>query len=224
MTFLPINSLALYVLAIVAGAHLIDMALFGGILFVLVPEILKQFGVPLEWGNIVFAHPRRPGADVQLEPRPGHPQRDLPTAAQAARPGHRREAASTRSNGGETVPIPTGTGRTLLTVRDVGVEFGAVKALQHGDAGRHGGLHRRADRPERRRQVHVRRRAHRVPAAAHGRVRAGRSPARRASSSHQRAKLGLRRTYQQDRVPPTLTVGAFVDFVTNGQASAGRDR
>ena len=55
MTFLPINSLALYVLAIVAGAHLIDMALFGGILFVLVPEILKQFGVPLEWGNIVFA-------------------------------------------------------------------------------------------------------------------------------------------------------------------------
>ena len=51
ITFLPINSLALYVLAIVAGAHLIDMALFGGILFVLVPEILKQFGVPLEWGQ-----------------------------------------------------------------------------------------------------------------------------------------------------------------------------
>jgi len=36
---------------------------------------------------------------------------------------------------------------------------------------------------------------------------------------HQRAKLGLRRTYQQDRVPPTLTVGAFVNFVANGKAS-----
>ena len=36
--------------AIVVGAHLIDMALFGGILFVLIPEILKQLRVPLEWG------------------------------------------------------------------------------------------------------------------------------------------------------------------------------
>ena len=36
------------------GSHLIDMALFGGILFVLIPEILKQLRVPLEWSSIAF--------------------------------------------------------------------------------------------------------------------------------------------------------------------------
>ena len=36
---------------------------------------------------------------------------------------------------------------------------------------------------------------------------------------NQIARLGLRRTYQQDRVPSTLTVGAYLKFVSQGKAS-----
>ncbi|MFZ4355493.1 ABC transporter permease subunit, partial [Enterococcus gallinarum] len=44
-SFTTIQSLALYVLAIVSGSYLIDMAVLGGILWVLVPELLKRFGI-----------------------------------------------------------------------------------------------------------------------------------------------------------------------------------
>ena len=53
-SFTPLQSLALYVLAIMSGAHLIDMAIFGGILWVLVPELLKRWGIPQDWGFVVF--------------------------------------------------------------------------------------------------------------------------------------------------------------------------
>ncbi|MBP0500831.1 branched-chain amino acid ABC transporter permease, partial [Mycobacterium tuberculosis] len=37
-----------------SGAHLIDMAILGGILWVLVPELLKRWGVPQDWAFVVF--------------------------------------------------------------------------------------------------------------------------------------------------------------------------
>lgn len=39
-------------------------------------------------------------------------------------------------------------------------------------------------------------------------------------SASKRARLGLRRTFQQDRVPPTLTVEAYVRFVARRRLSA----
>ena len=53
-SFTPLQSLALYVLAVMSGAHLIDMAILGGILWVLVPELLKRWGVPQDWAFVVF--------------------------------------------------------------------------------------------------------------------------------------------------------------------------
>ncbi len=53
-SFTPIQSLALYILAVMSGAYLIDMAIFGGVLWVLVPELLKRWGVPQDWGFVVF--------------------------------------------------------------------------------------------------------------------------------------------------------------------------
>lgn len=54
-TFQTLNSLGLYLLSIVVDAHLLDMALLGALIFVLVPEILKQFKLSLDWANILFA-------------------------------------------------------------------------------------------------------------------------------------------------------------------------
>jgi branched-chain amino acid transport system permease protein len=39
------------------------------------------------------------------------------------------------------------------------------------------------------------------------------------SAPHQRARVGLRRTFQQDRVPPSLTVYEYMDFIARGKTS-----
>jgi branched-chain amino acid transport system permease protein len=215
MTFLPINSLALYVLSIVAGAHLIDMALFGGILFVLVPEILKQFKVPLEWGNIVFAI-----LGVQALTTNSNLGQNIRNALFRRR-RKRMGVAEMHLDmlaEGESIPIPTGSGRVLLTVSNLGVAFGAVKALDGvsleveegtilGLIGPNGAG----------KSTFVDALTGFLPQHTGEFVLDGVSLA--GMLVHQRAKLGLRRTYQQDRVPPTLTVGAFASFVTRGQAA-----
>lgn len=215
-TFLPINSLALYVLSIVAGAHLIDMALFGGILFVLVPEILKQFKVPLEWGNIVFAilGIQALTSNTNL----GQQIRNALFRRRRKRMGIAEKNLGTLAEG-RSAPIPVGSGSTLLRVSDVGVDFGAVKALNavslevmdgtiHGLIGPNGAG----------KSTFVDALTGFLPQHTGEFVLDGVSL--EGQLVHQRAKLGLRRTYQQDRVPPTLTVGAYVQFVARGEASA----
>src|SRR5690625_1447198 len=53
-SFTPLMSLALYILAVMSGAYLVDMAIFAGVLWVLVPELLRRWGVPQDWGFVIF--------------------------------------------------------------------------------------------------------------------------------------------------------------------------
>jgi branched-chain amino acid transport system permease protein len=215
LTFLPINSLALYVLSIVAGAHLIDMALFGGILFVLVPEILKQFKVPLEWGNLVFAvlGVQALTSNTNL----GQGIRNALFARRRKRQGVAEKNLEALADA-EVAPIPGGTSTTLLSVRNVGVRFGAVTALDDVSlAIKEGTIHGLIGPNGAGKSTFVDALTGFLPHHT-GEFVLGGTPLR-GVLVHQRARLGLRRTYQQDRVPPTLTVGAFVDFVARGQAS-----
>ncbi len=202
-TFVPQQSLALYVLSIVVGSHLVDMAIFGGTLFVAIPEILKRFGVPQDWGLVLFgvlgvqalASKSNLGQTIRdaLVRRRG----PLPAPAPLAQP--------------PTAPSRA-VERQLLEVCKLGVTFGATRALQDVDLELSSG------------QVH----------ALIGPNGAGKSTlvdalsgflprhsgtiifdgTRLGRSSPTRvARLGLRRTYQQDRVPTGLSVGAYVRFV-----------
>jgi branched-chain amino acid transport system permease protein len=209
VSFLPISSLAMYVLTIVVGAQLIDMALFGGILFVLVPEILKQFKIPLEWGNLVFAV-----LGIQALTTNSNLGQDIRNAL--FRRKRKNQAPIEAHLEGESledaVKIPEGNGKILLRVEDLGVEFGAVKALQHvnieveqgtilGLIGPNGaGKSTFVDALTGFLPHHT------------GEITLGDQPLR-GKAPNQIARLGLRRTYQQDRVPTTMTVGAYVRFV-----------
>lgn len=216
MTFLPINSLALYVLSIVAGAYLIDMALFGGILFVLVPEILKQFKVPLEWGNVVFAV-----LGIQALTTNSNLGQDIRNAIFRRRRRNQpiAEKDLTTHTGAEVVAIPIGTGRTLLSVSGLGVAFGAVKALDNVDITVEEGTILGLIGPNGAgKSTFVDALTGFLPHHTGEIVLDGASL--RGIPVHKRALLGLRRTYQQDRVPPSLTVGAYVRFVTRGLAKS----
>ncbi|MDH6536121.1 branched-chain amino acid ABC transporter ATP-binding protein/permease [Aurantimicrobium minutum] len=216
VSFLPISSLSMYVLTIVVGSHLIDMALFGGILFVLVPEILKQFKIPLEWGNLVFAV-----LGIQALTTNSNLGQDIRNAIfrrrrknQGAVENHLDEDVIE-----ESVKIPEGNGNIILRVEGLGVAFGAVKALTDvsltveegsilGLIGPNGaGKSTFVDAltgflPQ-----------HTGEILLDGELLRGKAP-------NQIARLGLRRTYQQDRVPTTLTVGAYVRFVARRKITA----
>ncbi|QWF85363.1 branched-chain amino acid ABC transporter ATP-binding protein/permease [Amycolatopsis sp. CA-230715] len=209
-SFASIQSLALYVLAIMSGAHLIDMAVFGAVLWVAVPELLKRWGVPQDWGFVVFGllgvHALTQGGNL------GTALRDL---------WHRRARARDRAGvtlGAVTehtsMPPP---GDPVLVVRGLTMNFGHVAALSEVDisvpergvlgvigpngAGKStlvdviSGFLPRAD----------------------GMVELDGRPL--TGSPTRRARAGLRRTFQQDRVPPGLTVGAYVRFVARRRVS-----
>lgn len=226
-SFTPLQSLALYVLAVMSGAHLIDMAILGGILWVLVPELLKRWGVPQDWAFVVFGV-----LGVQAITSGTNLGQGIRTLLWKR--ADRKTASATLTalppdaEAGDTVITTTTTatvderaldGAPVLTVEGLTVQFGALKALDDvsfqvpaasimgligpngagkstfvdaisGFLPKHGGRVLLGDRDL-----------------------AGLSPTRR-------ARLGLRRTFQQDRVPPALTVGAYVRFVARRRLAA----
>lgn len=226
-SFTPLQSLALYVLAIMSGAHLIDMAIFGGLLWVLVPELLKRWGVPQDWAFVVFGvlgvQALTSGTNLGQGIRNliwRRADRKTATAALSALPPDAgADAAAITTTTTATVDEAALDGAPVLTVEGLTVQFGALKALDDvsfqvpaasimgligpngagkstfvdaisGFLPKHGGRVLLGDRDL-----------------------AGLSPTRR-------ARLGLRRTFQQDRVPPSLTVGAYVRFVARRRLAA----
>lgn len=217
--FNTIQSLAFYVLSIVAGSYLLEMALFGGILWVLIPELLKRFGVPQDWAFIIFGV-----MGVQSLTTNSNLGQDIRTAITRRR--RRRavvEAALVPLDAGADhpeadSPAPSGTGETLLTVTDLTVTFGQLKAL-HGvtftvERGTIVGLIGPNGAGK---STFVDAVAGFLPQH-EGTITLG-SDLLNGRAPHARARLGLRRTFQQDRVPPSLTVGDFVTFIARGRAT-----
>ena len=219
-SFTPLQSLALYVLAIMSGAHLIDMAIFGGILWVLVPELLKRWGIPQDWGFVVFGvlgvQALTSGTNLGQGIRNLFYRRADRRAAQAqltalpvdAEP----DAAVITTTTTATVDEAALDGAPVLTVDGLTVQFGALKALDDvsfqvpaasimGLIGPNGaGKSTFVDAISGFLPQHT------------GHVLLGDRDLARLSPTR-RARLGLRRTFQQDRVPPALTIGAYVRFV-----------
>ena len=226
-SFTPLQSLALYVLAIMSGAHLIDMAILGGILWVLVPELLKRWGIDQNWGFVVFGvlgvQALTGGTNLGQTVRDVFwrraDRRTASAALTALPPDAPADAAAITTTTTATVDEAALDGAPVLTVEGLTVQFGALKALDDvsfqvpaasimgligpngagkstfvdaisGFLPKHGGRVLLGDRDL-----------------------AGLSPTRR-------ARLGLRRTFQQDRVPPALTVGAYVRFVARRRLAA----
>ena len=225
-SFTPLQSLALYVLAIMSGAHLIDMTVFGGILWVLVPELLKRWHIPQDWGFVIFGvlgvQALTSGTSLGQGIRNllwKRQDRRTANAALTALPADASDdAEEIRTTTTATLDPAVLSGEPVLTVEHLTVEFGALKALDDvsfsvpeasimGLIGPNGaGKSTFVDAISGFLPKHGGR------VLLGGRDLAGLSPTRR-------ARLGLRRTFQQDRVPPLLTVGGYVRFVARRRLS-----
>ncbi|MBB6405656.1 ABC transporter permease subunit [Arthrobacter sp. AZCC_0090] len=233
-SFTTIQSLALYVLAIVSGSYLIDMAVLGGILWVLVPELLKRFGISQDWGFVIFGAlgiqslttGSNLGADLRAmwwrrtQGRRKSMEVTSPTAAvptAVTKPTAARRPASSASVSGS----PVSEAGALLSVRGLSVTFGHVTALSEVDLDLAEGSVTGLMGPNGAgKSTMVDALAGFLPQHQGTIQLAGQSL--NGLSPMERARLGIRRTFQQDRVPPTLSVGAYVRFIARGQASDKR--
>ena len=217
-SFAPYASIVLYVLATLVGSYLIDMAFFGGLISVVIPFILSRLNLQLFWGDILFGvlgiqgltTGSNLGEDIRRGVRKGKRAKQAEEIAAAAAAESHKEIAS--------VPIPKGTGKPLLVVENLTVQFGAVKANSEvnvtvtegtifGLIGPNGaGKSTFID------AVSGFLPHHTGSVVLDGVKLDKLSPSRI-------ARTGLRRTYQQDRVPSTLTVGAYLKFIGRGKAS-----
>ncbi|MEN9751034.1 MAG: hypothetical protein RLZZ600_81 [Actinomycetota bacterium] len=217
-SFGPYASIVLYVLATLVGSYLIDMALFGGILSVVIPFILTKLKLPMFWGDIFFGVASiqglttgsNLGEDIRRGLRKGKRAQQAEAVAEAVAAESHKEIAS--------VPIPQGTGKPLLVVENLTVAFGAVKANSDvnlvvkegtifGLIGPNGaGKSTFIDAISGFLPHHT------------GEVTLDGLKLDKLSPSRI-ARNGLRRTYQQDRVPSTLSVGAYLKFIARGKAS-----
>ncbi|MGW9021887.1 branched-chain amino acid ABC transporter ATP-binding protein/permease [Leucobacter chromiiresistens] len=216
-SFSPIQSLALYILAVMSGAYLIDMAIFGGILWVVVPELLKKWGVPQDWGFVVFGllgiQALTSGSNLGEVIRGAIRRRsDARSAARdAAQPEVGTSVLDVFAVPEAAEPVPADA-PPVLEVQGLGVQFGALKALDDvslavrprsimGLIGPNGaGKSTFVDAVSGFLPQHTGR------TLLDGADISALSPTRR-------ARRGVRRTFQQDRVPPQLTVEAYVRFV-----------
>ena len=220
ITFQTLNSLGLYVLAIAVGAHLLEMTLLGGMLFVLIPEILKQFRIPLEWSSIAFAV-----LGIQALTTNSNFGNDIRNAIvrRRRRKGHTGAESTLASLEPIGAAVPRPKEQVLLRVEDLSVRFGAVVALSDvtvevrvgeilGLIGPNGaGKSTFVDAltgflP------------HHTGTVALDGLKLDALP------PHRVARAGLRRTFQQDRVPSTMTVGAYARFVAGSTVSKQRIR
>jgi len=216
--FSTIQSLAIYVLSIVSGSYLLEMALFGGILWVLIPELLKRFGVPQDWGFIIFGvlgiQPLTTNSNL------GQDIRNAVTRRRRRRRGA-IEASLVPLTDDEYDTLNVGeasTGEVLLTVSKLSVAFGQIKALSNVDLTVERGTIVGLIGPNGAgKSTFVDAVAGFLPQH-DGTVTLG-TDLLNGLAPNKRAQLGLRRTFQQDRVPPSLTVGDFVKFISRGKAS-----
>ncbi|MEU0265049.1 ATP-binding cassette domain-containing protein [Nocardioides sp. NPDC006303] len=222
-SFEPTSSLALYVLAVLVGAQAVSAAVVGGVLWVGIPELFKSWGIPQDWALVVFglagiqavASGNSIGDNIQKMLG----RRHLPGSA-ASGPEPSEEGSPDDGGLGSSSPPPdrADAGAVALRARGITLSFGAVTALDDVDIDIPQGAIIGLIGPNgagKSSLVDVLT-GFTVPAS--GSIDLDDRDLTRMRPTG-RARAGLRRTFQQDRVPPGITVGAFVRLVARGRHS-----
>ncbi|WP_218009656.1 branched-chain amino acid ABC transporter ATP-binding protein/permease [Actinomadura kijaniata] len=207
--FQTINSLALFVVAVMAGSRYAGGALFGGLLMTFVPEVLKRLGVPQDWANVLFA-----AGAVQALTQGASVSEGLARRLRARRPAPPAAAVPR----GEAAKAPPG-GGPLLTVTGLTVRYGKVTALQDVDLTVPEGTVMGLIGPNGAGKSTLTDALSGFLPGATGQITlAGR---RLDGLPVHRRAAHLRRTFQQDRVPTGLTVGAYLRFAARRRVGRG---
>jgi len=210
--FTMFGSLALFAVATMAGAQYAEGAIVGGVLMTLFPELLRRLDLPQDIGNVLFAV----GAvqalstgETMSEGLRRQFRRLLPRQVGESALLDRADLPPRRDHGE----------KPALTVRGLTVRFGAVVALDNVDF----------DVPARSvlgligpngagKSTFIDAVTGFLPGyegriELHGRPLEG-------QLAHGRARLGVRRTWQTNRITPDLSLGAYLMLAANDLTAA----
>jgi branched-chain amino acid transport system permease protein len=201
-----VQSMVLFAVAIMAGAQNPEGAVLGGFLIAFFPELLRRLGLSQDLGSVVFAVGATQALSAGLSQsealrrflrrRLGRPARWEREAAPAL------EAPARPSRPGRP-EVPA------LEVRDLAVHFGSVAALDGVSLSLPAGAVAGLVGPNGAgKSTLIDVATGFVPAYRGSVVLAGRRL--EGMSTHQRARVGIRRTFQQTRIALDLTVGQYV--------------
>ncbi|UGY02516.1 ABC transporter permease subunit [Bradyrhizobium quebecense] len=215
--FSPLYSLSVFALSVFVGGRFWEGAILAGLLSVAVPELLRLFGLPLDLEALVVTagavDALRKGSSLAGSFRRGLATRAQKKMSDISRPGQMSREAANRAEdaiaGLEIDNAEPCNKKTILELADLTVRYGEVIAVD---------------------RVSLRLRAHTVMGLI-GPNGAGKSTIVDAvtgflpnatgkikldsndigdAAAFRRAKAGIRRTFQQGRAIPELTVGQYL--------------
>jgi branched-chain amino acid transport system permease protein len=208
-SFTSLQSVTLIALVVMLGVHHWDGALGGGLLFLAFPALLAEVDIPADYAVIAF------GVLALFVLRSG---KGLAGQSDMIRMhGRRRRAAAAMPPDVERPPATEvrRDGVPALSVRGVGVTFGAVRAVDDMDLDVPAGSVVALIGPNGAgKSTFVNAVSGFLPAAAEQISVHGRDV--RGLAAHRRARAGLRRSFQHAQVAAGLTVGMYV------RSAAGR--
>lgn len=220
--FAPVGSLVTFAVAVMTAAQYVEGAILAGVLVALFPEVLRRLGLPLDIADLVFAlgaidvlRRGRGGIAAQaratarrLGARWSPPRVALVATESPARPPRRARSAGAAA-------------KPALEVRGLTVRFGEVAALDGVDLRvRPGTVHALIGPNGAGKTTLVDAVTGFLPRYGGDVLVAGSSLA--GLLAHRRARAGVRRTFQQDRTIPDLSVGDYVRLAA-GQRTSARD-
>lgn len=210
--FSMMQSLSLYAVAVMTGAHFAEGAIIGGLLVVMFPEILRRFDLPQDIGNVLFAL----GATQALSTGE--------TMSETYRRLLRKLRPQRTANGGTSserdlpARIEHARGAALI-VDKLTVRYGTVLALDGVDltipAGSVAGL----IGPNGAGKSTFIDAVSGFLAAYEGSIKLGTTPLE-GRAAHLRARTGVRRTWQTNRIAPELTVGGYLRLAAGNLSEA----
>lgn len=210
--FSMMQSLSLYAVAVMTGAHFAEGAIIGGILVVMFPEILRRFDLPQDIGNVLFAL----GATQALST--GETMSETYRRLLRKLAPKRNEKGGTSSEGDLPTRVEHAKG-AALTVDKLTVRYGTVLALDGVDltipAGSVAGL----IGPNGAGKSTFIDAVSGFLVAYEGSIKLATTPLE-GQAAHLRARAGVRRTWQTNRIAPELTVGGYLRLAAGNLSEA----
>lgn len=214
-SFTLMVSLVYFVVTTMAGAHLAEGALFGGILIIFFPELLRRLNLPQDIGNIFFAL----GATQALS-MGGTMADDLRRLLRKliGAKSVLSSAATHLSSGLITPPTPKADVRAVLRISDLSVKYGSVVALNKVSFDVPEGAVVGLIGPNGAGKSTLIDAVTGFLASYDGEILLG-GHSMNDLQAHQRARAGMRRTWQTTRIAPQLSVGNYLTLAAGRHLS-----
>lgn len=214
--FSMMQSLSLYAVAVMAGAHFAEGAVIGGLLVVMVPEVLRRLDLPQDLGNLIFAI----GATQALSTGETISETFRRLGRKLAPAGKVQAEMVPQGKPGKNAVLAP---QPVLSIEKLTVRYGSVVALNGVSltvpAGAVAGLIGPNGAGK---STFIDAVTGFLPAY-EGSVRLG-GQALEGHPAHIRARGGVRRTWQTNRIAPELTVGGYLRLAAKGLSGAEMKR